>query len=64
MGSPQVGPATTLDEAALRAVLLGTVTPDQLAGRSDVESTGDPGRLSALLGHLSAPDTDFAIVTP
>ncbi|MEU9321581.1 alkyl sulfatase dimerization domain-containing protein [Streptomyces sp. NPDC048295] len=54
----------TLDEADLRAVLLGTVTPAELAARDTVKVVGDAGRLTELLGHLGAPDPDFAIVTP
>ncbi|CAL9302601.1 alkyl/aryl-sulfatase [Streptomyces sp. SudanB182_2057] len=54
----------TLTESDLRAVLLGTVTPEELAARDTVTVTGDIGRLTELLGHLSAPDPDFAIVTP
>lgn len=54
----------TLDEADLRAVLLGTVTPAELAARDTVTVVGDAGRLTELLGHLGAPDPDFAIVTP
>ncbi|MFC9915601.1 alkyl sulfatase C-terminal domain-containing protein [Streptomyces sp. NPDC127197] len=52
------------DEATLRTVLLGATTPDELADRSDVEITGDPAKPAELLGHLGAPDPDFAIVTP
>ncbi|MEU7564011.1 alkyl/aryl-sulfatase [Streptomyces eurythermus] len=65
--SPDAGePDTeiTLTECDLRAVLLGTLTPDELAGRDGVTVTGDIGRLTDLLGHLSAADPDFAIVTP
>ncbi|GAA2070086.1 alkyl sulfatase dimerization domain-containing protein [Streptomyces albiaxialis] len=51
-------------EADLRAVLLGTLPPEDLAGRAGVTVSGDPGKLAALLGHLSTPDPDFAIVTP
>lgn len=54
----------TLDLDTLRAVLLGTVSPGELSGLDGVEITGDPGRLTELLGHLSTPDPDFAIVTP
>ncbi|MGW5124978.1 alkyl/aryl-sulfatase [Streptomyces sp. NPDC004069] len=65
------GPATaatdveiTLAEPSLRAVLLGTVSPGDLAARADVTITGDPGKLTELLGYLGDPDPDFAIVTP
>ncbi|WP_327721048.1 MBL fold metallo-hydrolase [Streptomyces sp. NBC_00490] len=54
----------SLTEADLRAVLLGTVSPADLAARSGVKVSGDAGRLTELLGHLSDPDPDFAIVTP
>ncbi|MEU7046995.1 alkyl sulfatase C-terminal domain-containing protein [Streptomyces eurythermus] len=54
----------TLTESDLRAVLLGTLTPEELAARDSVTVTGDFGRLTDLLGHLGAPDPDFAIVTP
>ncbi|MFD6415018.1 alkyl/aryl-sulfatase [Streptomyces sp. NPDC060194] len=64
------GPATlapdveiTLDEATLRAVLLGTLPPIDLAAHG-VGVTGDLAKLTELLGHLDAPDPDFAIVTP
>lgn len=59
---PDVGIA--LDEATLRSVLLGVTTPGQLADRADVQVTGDLGRLTELLGRLSAPDPDFAVITP
>ncbi|WP_370375340.1 hypothetical protein [Streptomyces laculatispora] len=32
--------------------------------RPGVEITWDVGKLTELLGHLSDPDPDFAIVTP
>ncbi|MEU5084331.1 alkyl sulfatase C-terminal domain-containing protein [Streptomyces eurythermus] len=54
----------TLTESDLRAVLLGTLTPEELAARDSVTVTGDIGRLTDLLGHLAAPGPDFAIVTP
>ncbi|MFE9611419.1 alkyl/aryl-sulfatase [Streptomyces sp. NPDC006012] len=54
----------TLAESDLRAVLLGTVGPADLAARDTVKISGDPGRLAELLGHLTTPDPDFAIVTP
>ena len=61
-GDPDV--EITLDEDTLRAVLLGTVPPSDLAGRPGVTVTGDVAKLTELLGHLAAPDPDFAIVTP
>ncbi|MET8830434.1 alkyl sulfatase dimerization domain-containing protein [Streptomyces sp. NPDC004610] len=54
----------TLAEATLRAVLLGTLPPDELPSHDGVEVTGDPTRLTELLGHLDTPDPDFPIVTP
>ncbi|WDM14962.1 hypothetical protein J3S85_27705 [Streptomyces lavenduligriseus] len=54
----------TLTESDPRAVLLGTLTPEELAARDSVTVTGDFGRLTDLLGHLGAPEPDFAIVTP
>ncbi|MBZ4018500.1 alkyl/aryl-sulfatase [Streptomyces purpurogeneiscleroticus] len=54
----------TLDEAVLRAVLLGVTGPDELTGRADVQVAGDLNKVTELLGHLGAPDPDFAIVTP
>ncbi|OIV39540.1 alkyl/aryl-sulfatase [Mangrovactinospora gilvigrisea] len=59
-GTPDV--EVTLDEADLRAVLLGAVTPADLAGRVTV--SGDSAKLAELFGYLDAPDPDFAIVTP
>ncbi|MFD0396020.1 alkyl sulfatase C-terminal domain-containing protein [Streptomyces nogalater] len=53
-----------LTESDLWAVLLGTLTPAELAARDTVTVTGDIGRLTDLLGHLAAPGPDFAIVTP
>jgi alkyl sulfatase BDS1-like metallo-beta-lactamase superfamily hydrolase len=53
-----------LAEADLRALLLGTVQLDALTAQGRAETTGDAGKLAELLGHLSAPDPDFAIVTP
>ncbi|MGW3137472.1 alkyl/aryl-sulfatase [Streptomyces sp. NPDC001139] len=54
----------TLPEADLRALLLGALSPADLAARDSVEITGDAGRLNELLGYLDTPDPDFAIVTP
>lgn len=53
-----------LDERVLRAVLLGTLPAADLPGRGGATVTGDLGKLLELLGHLDAPDPDFAIVTP
>ncbi|MFJ8164887.1 alkyl/aryl-sulfatase [Streptomyces sp. NPDC096136] len=52
----------TLAEADLRAVLLGTLPPPELARHARI--TGDPSKLAELLGCLTEPDPDFAIVTP
>ncbi|GAA3068157.1 hypothetical protein GCM10020254_09870 [Streptomyces goshikiensis] len=62
VGEPDV--EITLDEASLRGILLGqAVLPDLVAaGRAQV--SGDPARLAELIGHLTDPDPDFAIVTP
>ncbi|WP_380791129.1 alkyl/aryl-sulfatase [Streptomyces albidoflavus] len=54
----------TLDEATLRAVLVGEVAPDVLAARDDVGVKGEPGTLAELFAHLGEPDPEFAIVTP
>ncbi|NBE55898.1 alkyl/aryl-sulfatase [Streptomyces boluensis] len=54
----------TLTEAELRSVLLGTDSPAELAARPGVKVVGDLGRLAELLGFLSEPDPDFAMVTP
>ncbi|QKW25330.1 MBL fold metallo-hydrolase [Streptomyces seoulensis] len=63
---PAAGPDVTiaLPESDLRALLLGSTDPADLAARENVRVTGDLGGLTALLGHLDAPDPDFAIVTP
>ncbi|MFD6187277.1 alkyl/aryl-sulfatase [Streptomyces goshikiensis] len=62
VGEPDV--EITLDEPSLRGILLGQAAlPDLLAaGRAQV--SGDPARLAELIGHLTDPDPDFAIVTP
>ncbi|WTL18631.1 alkyl sulfatase dimerization domain-containing protein [Streptomyces sp. NBC_01506] len=62
VADPQVEIA--LAESDLRALLLGTVSPADLARRPGVKITGDAGKLTELLGHLTDPDPDFAIVTP
>ncbi|MEV5844006.1 alkyl sulfatase dimerization domain-containing protein [Streptomyces sp. NPDC051985] len=54
----------TLTETDLRAVLLGTLPPAALSARDDIKITGDAGKLTELLGHLTTPDPDFTIVTP
>ncbi|MFK0152592.1 alkyl/aryl-sulfatase [Streptomyces sp. NPDC090493] len=54
----------TLTETDLRALLLGTLRPADLAARDTIEITGDPRRLTELVGRLGMPDPDFAIVTP
>ncbi|PYC87641.1 alkyl/aryl-sulfatase [Streptomyces tateyamensis] len=59
-GEPDV--ELTLTEADLRATLLGLLPPAELAQRATV--TGDLAKLAELMGCLSEPDPDFAIVTP
>ncbi|MGW3341140.1 alkyl/aryl-sulfatase [Streptomyces sp. NPDC001009] len=54
----------TLTETDLRALLLGATSLTDLAAEGRAETTGDPAKLAELFGHLSAPDPDFAIVTP
>ncbi|GAA2144132.1 alkyl sulfatase dimerization domain-containing protein [Kitasatospora kazusensis] len=54
----------TLDEADLRGLLLGQVQLADLVGQRRAVVSGDPGRLAELVGHLTEPDPDFAIVTP
>ncbi|GAA2941582.1 alkyl/aryl-sulfatase [Streptomyces enissocaesilis] len=53
-----------LDEADLRAVLLGSVSPTELVVQGRARTSGDADKLTELLGYLSEPDPDFAIVTP
>lgn len=55
---------TVDDEAALRALLLGGVDLADVAHQGRAKVSGDPGRLAELVGYLTAPDPDFAIVTP
>lgn len=52
------------DEATLRALLLGGVDLADMAHQGRAKVSGDPGRLVELVGYLTAPDPDFAIVTP
>ncbi|MGW8778027.1 alkyl/aryl-sulfatase [Streptomyces sp. NPDC055796] len=61
-GEPDV--EITLDEPALRALLLGRTALANLVARGRAEVSGDPARLAELTGHLTEPDPDFAIVTP
>ncbi|KOU29208.1 alkyl sulfatase [Streptomyces sp. WM6372] len=61
-GEPDVEIA--LDEASLRALLLGRAALADLLARGRAEVSGDPARLAELTGHLTDPDPDFAIVTP
>ncbi|MFJ4408433.1 alkyl/aryl-sulfatase [Streptomyces sp. NPDC088910] len=65
------GPATpdpqveiALGETHLRDLLVGALPPTDLAASDGVQITGDAGKLTELLGHLTDPDPDFAIVTP
>ncbi|MEU3894809.1 alkyl sulfatase dimerization domain-containing protein [Streptomyces sp. NPDC045251] len=53
-----------LSEADLRTLLLGGTDLTDLARQGRAEISGDPEKLPELLGHLTAPDPDFAIVTP
>ncbi|MGW6916919.1 alkyl/aryl-sulfatase [Kitasatospora sp. NPDC054939] len=62
--SADPGVQITLDEADLRALLLGTLAPADLLAPGRADIGGDPGVLAELLGHLTDPDPDFAIVTP
>lgn len=62
VGDPDL--TVTLDETTLRAVLLGTLSPADLPSHPGVTVTGDAAKLAELLGHLTSPDPDFAIVTP
>ena len=59
---PDVSIAVT--EPDLRALLLGAVALDVLAGNGRAEVTGDAGKLAELAGYLAEPDPGFAIVTP
>ncbi|MFJ3175280.1 alkyl/aryl-sulfatase [Streptomyces roseus] len=64
---PAVNPpavTVTLDEADLRAVLLGAADLDEIVADRRAEISGDLNVLGELMGHLTAPDPDFAIVTP
>ncbi|NEB96058.1 alkyl/aryl-sulfatase [Streptomyces bauhiniae] len=54
----------TLTETDLRALLLGATPLTDLAAEGRAEITGDPNKLAELFSYLSAPDPDFAIVTP
>ncbi|MFG3531311.1 alkyl/aryl-sulfatase [Streptomyces sp. NPDC047917] len=66
-----IGPAAcepdvevTLDEDALRAVLLGEASVPGLVEQGRAKADGDPTKVDELLGHLGEPDPGFAIVTP
>ncbi|MCI2423774.1 MBL fold metallo-hydrolase [Saccharopolyspora sp. K220] len=61
-GEPDV--EVSIDEADLRAVLLGGAAPGELVEQGRAEVVGDAGKLAELVGYLSQPDPDFAIVTP
>ncbi|BDH06547.1 alkyl/aryl-sulfatase [Streptomyces seoulensis] len=54
----------TLSETDLRALLLGAASLTDLAADGRAETTGDPDKPAELFSYLSAPDPDFAIVTP
>ncbi|MCX4630838.1 MBL fold metallo-hydrolase [Streptomyces sp. NBC_01443] len=61
-GEPDV--EITLDEPALRGLLLGRAALADLVAQGRARVCGDPARLAELTGHLTEPDPDFAIVTP
>ncbi|KPI03493.1 Sterol-binding domain protein [Actinobacteria bacterium OV450] len=61
-GEPDV--EITLDEPALRSLLLGRADLGELVAGGRARVTGDPARLAELTGHLTEPDPDFPIVTP
>ncbi|MFF3860735.1 alkyl/aryl-sulfatase [Streptomyces sp. NPDC002209] len=61
-GEPDV--EITLDEPALRGLLLGRAALADLVAQGRARVSGDPARLAELTGHLTEPDPDFAIVTP
>ncbi|WP_371646353.1 MULTISPECIES: alkyl/aryl-sulfatase [unclassified Streptomyces] len=54
----------TLDEPALRSLLLGRAGLGELVAEGRARVSGDPARLAELTGHLDEPDPGFAIVTP
>lgn len=54
----------TLDEDALRAVLLGETPVADLVQQGRAKAEGDLAKVNELLGHLAGSDPDFAIVTP
>lgn len=54
----------TLDEDALRAVLLGEASVPGLVEQGRAKADGDLAKVDELLGHLGEPDPGFAIVTP
>lgn len=61
-GEPDV--EVTLDEDALRAVLLGEASVPGLVEQGRAKADGDLAKVDELLGHLGEPDPGFAIVTP
>ncbi|MEU4269166.1 alkyl sulfatase dimerization domain-containing protein [Streptomyces sp. NPDC026092] len=62
--APEPDVQLTLDEEALRAVLLGVTPLPDLVEQGRATAEGDLTKVAELLGHLSDPDPDFAIVTP
>ncbi|MFJ5637313.1 alkyl/aryl-sulfatase [Streptomyces goshikiensis] len=62
VGEPDV--EITLDEPSLRGILLGRADLPDLVAAGRAQVSGDPARLAELIGHLTDPDPDFAIVTP
>ncbi|MEV5200420.1 alkyl sulfatase dimerization domain-containing protein [Streptomyces sp. NPDC053720] len=66
-----IGPAAcepdvevTLDEDALRALLLAETPVSGLVEQGRAKADGDLAKVDELLGHLGEPDPGFAIVTP
>ncbi|MFD9473472.1 alkyl/aryl-sulfatase [Streptomyces goshikiensis] len=62
VGEPDV--EITLDEPSLRGILLGQAVLPDLVAAGCAQVSGDPARLAELIGHLTDPDPDFAVVTP
>lgn len=54
----------TLDEDALRELLLGETPVTDLVEQGRAKADGDLAKVDELLGHLGEPDPGFAIVTP
>ncbi|NUR30828.1 MAG: MBL fold metallo-hydrolase [Catenulispora sp.] len=54
----------TLDEAALRSILLGVADPGKLIKDGKVSVSGDASKLGELMAFIADPDPAFDIVTP